>query len=97
MYHYYYTVYIYFPIFLFASFFSFLFFFLLPPITLQFLTSMESFQQFLSSHLDVLNTHPQSEDVIQLALDEDDEGDVYKQAEVAARNHDRQRFWLIWK
>ena len=65
--------------------------------TLQFLSSKENFQQFLSSHLDMFNSHPNSEDVIQLALNEEENGDIYRQAVIAARSHDQQSFWLIWK
>ena len=62
-----------------------------PP--LQFFTFTEKFQQFISSHLFVLNTHPSFEDVIQLALNED--GDIYKQAVETARNIDK--LWLTLK
>ena len=66
-------------------------------LPLQFLSSMKKFQQFLSSHIYVFNTHPSSEDVIQLALNKEENEDIYKQAVVAARKHDQQKFWLIWK
>ena len=58
---------------------------------------MDSFQQFLKAHLDVLNNHPISDDVIQLALNEDEDGDIYKQAEVAAQKRVRHSSWFIWK
>ena len=74
-----------------------LLFLLLLLLLLKFVASMKMFQQFLSSHLDILNIHPSTDDVIQLALNEDEEGDIYKQAEVAACSGVRHSSWFIWK
>ena len=57
---------------------------------------MKKFELFLSGHMYVLANNPKRDDILQLALLQPDESEIYNQAVVAVKG-EKKKSWFAWR
>ena len=70
--------------------------YLLSSLNPQFQADVQKFELFLSGHMFVLANNPKKDDILQLALLQPEDSEVYMQALTIAKDK-RKKSWFKWR
>lgn len=58
---------------------------------------MRKFELFLSSHMYVLTNDPKKDDIVQFALLQPDDSELYTQAKFIVQKEKKKKSWFKWE